>query len=198
MDFVESNMLFSFKEQNVFRIEQADIIQNKNDIKVCECLAFFDDRMWLVEAKSSSPMPQNKDFDDYIDDISQKFIDTLMLFNALSIGRHGGTEKGKLPPRIQCVSLADIPYSICLIVHGNKDEWMMPIQDALKLKLKHCLKSWNISDTNVYALNHETAKRKGLIKSFLPMDVLYDFKHKGLRDVTLKSEVEKWFCDNRI
>ena len=83
-----------------------------------------------------------------------------------------------------------------LIVHGNEIEWMEPILAALKLKLKHCLKSWNIQDINVYAINHETAKAKGLIKEYLPLDVLNAFKKRGLQNDELKNEVENWFKEN--
>ena len=164
MDIVESNMLLPFDDQNAYRIEQANIVQDKKDIKVCEYFALIDGRMLLIEAKSSSPRPDNKiKFDEFIDEISQKFIDTLLLFNALSIGRHGDDEKSNLPTNIQNVSLADVRYAMYLIIHGNEIEWMEPILAALKLKLKHCLKSWNIQDINVYAINHEIAKEKGLI-----------------------------------
>ncbi|HBZ34378.1 MAG TPA: hypothetical protein DEO38_04670 [Bacteroidales bacterium] len=197
MDIVESNMLLPFDDQNAYRIERANIVQEKKDIKVCEYFALIDGRMLLIEAKSSSPRPGNKiKFDEYIDEISQKFIDTLLLFNALRIGRHGDEEKSKLPANILNVSLADVQYAMYLIVHGNDIEWMEPIQEALKLKLKHCLKSWNIQDINVYAINHETAKEKGLIKEYIPLEILDSFKQKGLKSEKLKREVENWFKEN--
>lgn len=197
MDIVESNMLLPFDDQNAYRIEQANLVQEKGGIKVCEYFALIDGRMLLIEAKSSSPRPNNKiKFDEFIDEISQKFIDTLLLFNALNIGRHGNDEKNNLPTNIQNVSLADVRYAMYLIVHGNEIEWMGPILTALKLKLKHCLKSWNIQDINVYAINHEIAKEKGLIKEYLPLEILNSFKEKGLKDETLKKEVENWFKEN--
>lgn len=197
MDIVESNMLLPFDNQNAYRIEQANIVQEKRDIKVCEYFALINERMLLIEAKSSSPRPENKiKFDEFIDEISQKFIDTLLLFNALSIGRHGEAERNNLPTNIQQIPLANVQYAMYLIVHGNEIEWMEPILAALKLKLKHCLKSWNIQDINVYAINHETAKTKGLIKEYLPLDVLNAFKKRGLQNEELKNEVENWFKEN--
>lgn len=197
MDIVESNMLLPFDNQNAYRIEQANIVQEKRDIKVCEYFALINGRMLLIEAKSSSPRPENKiKFDEFIDEISQKFIDTLLLFNALSIGRHGEAERNNLPTNIQQIPLANVQYAMYLIVHGNEIEWMEPILAALKLKLKHCLKSWNIQDINVYAINHETAKAKGLIKEYLPLDVLNAFKKRGLQNDELKNEVENWFKEN--
>lgn len=197
MDIVESNMLLPFDNQNAYRIEQANIVQEKRDIKVCEYFALINGRMLLIEAKSSSPRPENKiKFDEFIDEISQKFIDTLLLFNALSIGRHGEAERNNLPTNIQQIPLANVQYAMYLIVHGNEIEWMEPILAALKLKLKHCLKSWNIQDINVYAINHETAKKKGLIKEYLPLDVLNAFKKRGLQNEELKNEVENWFKEN--
>ena len=197
MSFVESNMLFSFDKQDTYRIEQADIVREQTEIKACECFALVNGRMILIEAKSSSPNPTNKvDFNKFIEEISQKFIDTLLLFNALSIGRFGEVEKNKMPDNIQHVSLATLDYALYLVVHGNKLEWMQPIQDELKLRLKHNLKLWHIPDVNVYAINHEDAKRKGLIEKYLPLDVLDRFKKKGLKEEALRQHVEQWFSKN--
>lgn len=197
MGVVESNMLMSYDEQNAFRIEQAEIVRSQEEIKACEYFALINGRMVLIEAKSSSPHPTSKtEFETYIDEISQKFIDTLLLFNALSIGRFGEIERNKLPNSIQNVTLGSVDYAIYLIIHGHKIEWMLPIQDELKIKLKHSLKLWKIPDINVYAINHEEAKRIGLIDKYLPLDVLDDFKHKGLHDTTLQQAVEQWFEEN--
>ena len=73
---------------------------------------------------------------------------------------------------------------------------MQPIQDELKLRLKHNLKLWHIPDVNVYAINHEDAKRKGLIEKYLPLDVLDRFKKKGLKEEALRQHVEQWFSKN--
>ena len=73
---------------------------------------------------------------------------------------------------------------------------MIPIQEALKIYLRHVLNAWNIPDVNVYALNHEDALAKGLIKQYLPVDVLEQFKRGGLKDQALLDQVVQWFKDN--
>ena len=197
MQFVESNMLLSCDEQVTYRIEKSNIVRQRKDIKACEFFALIGGRMVLLEAKSSSPRPNNKiDFDKYIADISQKFVDTLLLFNAISIGRYGEAEINQLPDKIHNVSLGDVDYAMYLVVHGNELEWMLHIQDALKMQLKHHLTLWNIPDANVYAINHETAKAKGLIKEYIPLDVMQSFKQNGLKDNDLQQAIEQWFNDN--
>ena len=151
----------------------------------------------MIEAKSSSPQPKNKEkFDEYIAEIGQKFIDTLLMFNAFMIDRHERDYKNKLPTGIQAQDIGKIRYALFLIVHGNETEWMIPIQEALKSFLRHILNAWNIPDINVYALNHEDAKAKGLIQKYLPLEVLSQFKAEGLKDQALLTRVEQWFKEN--
>ena len=197
MEFVESNMKFSCPDNDSFPIEKSDIMSDYDSLKACEYFAMINDRLTMIEAKSSSPQPKNKaEFDEYIADIGQKFIDTLLMFNAIMLDRHGKDYKAGFPSNIQSQNISKVRYALYLIVHGNETEWMIPIQDALKDYLRHVLNAWNIPDANVYALNHEDAQAKGLIKQYLPKDVLKQFKAEGLKDQALLNRVEQWFKDN--
>ena len=197
MEFIESNMKFSSPDNDSFQIEKSDIMNDYDSLKACEFFAMIDGRLTMIEAKSSSPRPQNKEkFDEYIAGIGQKFIDTLLMFNAFMIDRHERDYKSKLPTSIQAQDIGKIRYALYLIVHGNETEWMIPIQEALKNHLRHALNAWNIPDVNVYALNHEDAQAKGLIRQYLPLEVLTQFKAEGLKGRALLDRVEQWFNEN--
>ena len=197
MEFVESNMRFSYADGESFRIEQSDIVADHDSLKACEVFALINGKLTMIEAKSSSPQPKNKEkFDEYIAAIGHKFLDTLLMFNAIMLKRHEKDYRSALPYDIQSLDLGSMHYAIYLIVHGNQIEWMIPIQEALKNHLRHILSAWNIPDVNVYALNHDDAQAKGLIKQYLPLDILRQFKEEGLKDQALINRVEQWFKDN--
>lgn len=197
MEFIESNMKFSCPDGESFMIEKSDIMSDYDSIKVCEVFAMINGKLALIEAKSSSPQPRSKaEFDKYIAEIGQKFIDTLLMYNAIMLDRHEKGYASKLPAAIRTQDIARVRYAMYLIVHGNETEWMLPIQDALKNYLRHALNAWNIPDVNVYALNHEDAQAKGLIKQYLPLEVLNQFKTQGLKDQVLLQQVVQWFSEN--
>ena len=197
MEFVESNMRFSYADRESFRIEQSDIVADHDSLKACEVFALINGKLTMIEAKSSSPQPKNKEkFDEYIAAIGQKFLDTLLMFNAIMLERHDKDYKSELPPVILSQDIGSVRYALYLIVHGNETEWMIPIQEALKNHLRHILSAWNIPDVNVYALNHNDAQTKGLIQQYLPLDVLKQFKEEGLKDQALINRVEQWFNEN--
>ncbi|MBR1466063.1 MAG: hypothetical protein IJ607_06845 [Bacteroidaceae bacterium] len=197
MEFIESYMKFSFLNEESFHIEKSSFVSDNESVKVCEAIVLINGKLSMIEAKSSSPRPGNKeDFDTYISEIGQKFIDTLLFYNATILERHGLEYKEEYPEKIKNQNPQSLDYSIYLIVHGNKSEWMPPIQDALRNHLRHILRAWNISDVNVKALNHELAQEKGLIKQYLPTSILKEIKSKGAKDQTLINQVEQWFSSN--
>lgn len=197
MEFVESNMMFSCSDKDSFPIEKSDIMNDNDNLKACEFFAMINGKLAMIEAKSSSPQPGNNvKFDEYIADIGQKFVDTLLMFNAIMLDRHEKNYKDGLPDSIKMQDIGKLQYALYLVVHGNETEWMIPIQEALKIYLRHVLNAWNIPDVNVYALNHEDAQTKGLIKQYLPLDVLEQFKAEGLENEKLLNRIEKWFKDN--
>lgn len=199
MEFVESNMKFSLQDDRSFMIEKSEIMRDYSSIKVCEVFSLIDDKLVLIEAKSSSPQPGNKDeFDKYIAEIGQKFIDTLLMYNAIILKRHAREYSNELPRYILEQDISRIRYAMCLIVHGNETEWMPPIQDALRNYLRHVLNAWNIPDRNVYALNHDDAQAKGLIIQYLPLDVLNQFKESGFKGRVLIQQVKQWFSENNV
>ena len=89
MEVIESYMRLNLKEETSYLVERSEILRRLPNVMACECVTLMNDRLCLIEAKSSAPAPRNKeDFNGFIGDISQKFTDTLLFFNALCLNRH--------------------------------------------------------------------------------------------------------------
>ena len=92
ISFVESGMTFSFADSDVFQIEKSPTyLDLQNGIKVCECIAADSAKaqIFLIEAKSSFSNPQNnlEHFSSNVSDITEKFINSLLLYYGLLLKR---------------------------------------------------------------------------------------------------------------
>ncbi len=75
-------MKFSFNEDDLFRIEEDELVKTAEGIKACECVVLISENIALIEAKSSAPRIDNEEkFLAFISDIRQKFADSLQLFS---------------------------------------------------------------------------------------------------------------------
>ncbi len=116
--------------------------------------------MVFVEAKSSSPRQQNAEkFEEYVEDIADKFVHSLTFYNAVRL-RHSEEE---LPHNIGKVDLHRAHYSFVLVIHGHPISWLPPLMDALKNKMRNALRLWHINDSDVKVINDETALASHLI-----------------------------------
>lgn len=78
MEFIESFMKFSFSDDDIFRIEEDELVKDVENVKACECVVLISENVALIEAKSSSPRIENEEkFQKFISDIGQKFADSL-------------------------------------------------------------------------------------------------------------------------
>ena len=62
----------------------------------------------------------------------------------------------------QYAPTGDQPQAIEELVNGFKEEWFPPINDALKKRIRHFLKVWNIPDSSVKTLNADGAYAEGI------------------------------------
>lgn len=160
--FEESNMVFSFPDEDVYRIEKSPLLAEVQ-LKATECAVFRQNVILFIEAKSSSPKPQPEgNFDKFIDEITDKFTHSLTFFNA-AILRHEGEN---MPVHVKNVDLSEVHFSFILVIYGHKIEWLPPLMDALKSKLRHTLKLWNIPDVAVKVMNERMALDNKIIASY--------------------------------
>lgn len=113
-----------------------------------------------MEAKCSTPRPQSiEQFGQFICDITDKFVHSMIFYNAVML-RH---QEEMLPEVIKKVDLRTVRYSFVLIIHGHKLEWLPPLMDALRSKMRDMLRLWNIADIDMKVMNDQMALDSQLI-----------------------------------
>lgn len=195
MDIVESYMRFRLNEEETFWIEKSNALARIECVMACECVVLIGDKLCMIEAKSSAPAPGNKKcFDKFIEEIARKFLDTLLLYNAIKLERHGENAISELPEKMRCQS-GKAEYKMYLIIHGHETEWMVDIQNALQMKMQHILRAWGIHDSSLKAINHEVAKSLCLIEDYFPIHDLEVLKKEGKTAPELDEIARKWLAD---
>jgi hypothetical protein len=119
-----------------------------------------DNAICFIEAKSSSPKPHNnEDFDLFILELCQKFAHSIELFFSAILKRKEDRD-GEMPRCFHEADYARVEVKLILVINGHKIEWLTPISDELKRKLKRQIKTWNLK---VAVLNHQLAYENQLI-----------------------------------
>lgn len=171
-EFVESEMRFGpFAGERLFRIEQCEVYLGLSGggVKIADFLRIrYKDngtaQMQIVEAKSSSPQPENTSpFGTYCDDILQKWINAFALTVSMRLGRHTIRGLEQLPRTFQDVDLTGLDVLFVLVIRGHREEWLSPLKDRLESALKAFCLTWAIGTPFVAVLNEEGARRHGLI-----------------------------------
>jgi hypothetical protein len=164
----ESGMTFGpYPKGDYFYIEKSEIYKKiQYGVKIAEFLLLRSleqkSTVWIIEAKSSTPKSTNQpSFDDFIEEIREKFINTLTLSVAICLQRHLTCEE--LPHSFQMLDLKETGFKLILVIKEAQEEWLPPFQDALKKSLHSTIRTWNLSPTCVVVLNETMARSKGLI-----------------------------------
>jgi hypothetical protein len=160
----ESGMIFLCEEDDVFHIEESAVYNKMEGVKIAEFLLIKSPKVFVIEAKSSSPSPNNKiDFDSFIQEIHEKLLNAFSLGIAIFLNRH--EQKETLPANFQHLDLSkNTRFILCLVIKGHKTEWLAPIQDELKKSLSVTVKTWALSPNSVVVINDEIARQQGLIQ----------------------------------
>ncbi len=159
--FKESGMIFSFEESDIFYIEKSERFSTIEGAKPCECVVLHGGKVSLIEAKSSTPRPENvEQFLTFVGEIAQKFNDSYTYYNAAHQKRQ---QPDEVSHNQQSIPLARQNYEFCLIINGHPREWLSPVLDQLKKTMKKSLKLWGFDDACVKVLNEQGALSKGLI-----------------------------------
>lgn len=162
----ESGMRFGpFMPGDIFPIETSTVYRQLGDTyKTVEFVCLKGEkenrRLLFIEAKSSSPNPNNREspaFDRWIGDVAEKFRDSWQLFLAAKTGIRDASEVG--------TTIRETPLSQCrvlfvLVISNHELEWLPPVRDALAVQLRKLIGLWKIQ---VIALNREIALSRKLI-----------------------------------
>ena len=167
---IESGMTFgSFPVGNYFHIEKSKTYANIQDnVKIAEFLLLRHKQgspvVWIIEAKSSSPRPETKqNFDDFINEISNKLVNAFSLGVASILKRHTFAEN-ELSPQFKGLDLVETGFKFVLIINGHREEWLAPLLDALNNVLQPTIKTWALDPMAVAVLNENGARKFGLVK----------------------------------
>lgn len=195
MEFIESYMKFSFNDDDIFRIEEDELVRNANGFKSCECVVLISENVALIEAKSSAPRIDNEEkFQNFISEIRQKFADSLQLFNDIKSKAKGEEVFQRLPINLQNTKIPSEAYKIYLIIHGHKSDWLLGLIDALRQELKDVVEQWNLLDSNIKVYNEESALENHLIVAYVPITDIDALKQpNGNPD---DAKVQEWFSNH--
>lgn len=167
---IESGISFGpYSKDDCFYIEHSAAYEKiKGGIKMAEFLWIVKRRrkakIYVVEAKSSSPRPENKEnFQEFVSEIREKLVNALVLFLGLRLGRHEGAGD-EIPENLRDADLATIGFTFVLVVRNHREEWLVPLQDALNVQLNSTARTFGLQSPYVAALNEEMAGSLGLIR----------------------------------
>ncbi len=163
----ESGMKFGpFHEDYCFYIEKSNIyLKIQNGLQIAEFLLVRPEKnkLFIVEAKSSSPNPVNKEsqdkFDNFITEISEKLLNAFTLGLSLCLKRHTHY-KDEIPKYLTEIEHSSIQVVLLLVINGHKEEWLSPLNEALQKRLKCASKIWPFQ---VVVINEKIAQNYGLI-----------------------------------
>lgn len=174
-DNVESGMVFIRTPDGFFNVEKSPTIGSIGDgVKICE---FFirlvrgtKVRLFLVEAKSSSPVPaatggSPAPWNEYSDEIYEKLVNGLLVYLGLKTGRQY-TERSKLPRAMAADDIAAVAIVPCLVLRDHPEWALAPVQDELRIRLNHVVKSYRLEQP--IAINATMAIQFGLLDAVVP------------------------------
>ena len=121
--------------------------------------------VWIVEAKQSSPRPETQpNFREFIREIRDKLANALTVGVACILKRHPAAE-AELPVLFKTLDLSASEFRLVLIINGHQKAWLQPLQDALRTAMYQTVQTWSLGPHAVVVINHEDAKRFGLISA---------------------------------
>ena len=116
----------------------------------------------IIEARTSSPHPENEvDNEKFIEEISEKFNDSFLLYLASVSGRQEKYE-AEIPSALMDIDLKNVDFSFVLVIRKAEKGWLDYIQNKLPVKMRSLIKTWNISPNAVVVINHNKAIEKGM------------------------------------
>ncbi|MDR1245710.1 MAG: hypothetical protein LBK57_01620 [Clostridiales Family XIII bacterium] len=161
----------TFVADNVFHIEKSSQYAELDDrLKTVEFVRAKNDKLMFVEAKSSfpnssnmSPNPKKENktgdelFREEISEICDKFIHSLNLYSAVSVG----ITADRFPPDYEPANKVSLMF--VLVINGFEKSLCGEIERALKQRFRESVCISQIWKPDVCVMNHATAKERHLI-----------------------------------
>jgi hypothetical protein len=161
----ESGMIFGpFSKEKVFPIETSPLFTNLGKgLKVSEFVLLRDfpnkpQEAWFIEAKSSAP----KEHADYVEEIRQKFTNSIQLTFAACLKRHPQTDE-HLPAGFVNLDLESCSFKCILVIHNFPKDWMDGVQKSLVKAMSSLAKTMGFKPGSITVINDEMARARNLI-----------------------------------
>jgi hypothetical protein len=165
----ESGMKFKTDPQDhFFHIEKSRSYQDISEgIKIAEFVYLRNVRnksvINFIEAKLTPPHPENNErFEEFIEEITSKFINSFSIYIAGVPGRHKYAVS-EIPKALRVIDFSLIDFSFILVIKEAEDAWLPDIKDAIDIKMRALIKTWSISSDAVLILNYQLAFKKGML-----------------------------------
>ncbi|WP_065260157.1 hypothetical protein [Pseudomonas bananamidigenes] len=113
---------------------------------------------WFIEAKSSAPQEHAI----YVEEIRQKFTNSVQLTFAACLKRHEDTED-LLPLEFRKLNLGKCSVKCVLVIRNFRKEWIAPLQESLNREMRTLIKTMGFSPASVVVINDEKARELNLI-----------------------------------
>ena len=166
----ESGMAFGpFGDDHCFDIEICLAYKGiENGVKIADFIWLRDDltppKIWIVEAKSSTPRPQPPErFHEFIDEIQGKLMNAFSMVLSACLNRPGSAYS-ELPKSFLQVDLSTLDARFIPVIHNHEKAWLPPLKDALAKALHATVKTWGLTPPAVLVLNDDLARRHKLIQ----------------------------------
>jgi len=159
----ESGMNFCFEENYYYSIEEEgfyDRITSKYGAKVCDFIVLREEKLLLIEAKSSAPK-NSKELNRYVSDIYQKYIDSLIIYIA-AIHNRKNTRSDSLATEMKKTSNLKKEIMLVLIINGFPKAYLQDIKNIFDQFFRKLNYIFSIS--GFILMNDQQARSRGFIK----------------------------------
>lgn len=138
-------------------------------LKTCEFVTIGKwqnkDALLFVEAKSSSPHPENSpaEFDSFLNDVCAKFAQSLALVLSVAVGRHTSWLEGHITSSLLAEDRLQGPIVLIFVLPGHPEHVLDDLAYLLTQRLERLLIAMDVRPSKVFVLNHRLAERAGLV-----------------------------------
>ena len=160
-----------FEAEDLFHIESSNLLKSLGKgIKTVEFITLQQkDNIIFVEAKTGCPNPKNKEkggqdakkFNEFYNDISDKFIDSLQVYIAGILENFEDTsEIGKNLMKVKPLKSKKITFVLVITADEILEDWLQGPKLELEQRLKRLIRIWNVK---IVVLNKQLAVKFGLV-----------------------------------
>lgn len=162
---IESGLTFgNFSPDDCYPIEHSQGHKSLGEgFKMVEFTYLSNQKLYVVEAKSSIPKPTKQpDYDNYWDDIFEKFENALLL-QMMAFVKRNPLAEAELPQNHKIIDWQQTSLQLRLVIPTVPNQHLTPITDKLRKRLHKLKKLWNIKDNHMFVINEEKARLEGLL-----------------------------------